>query len=88
MDAEEIHSRFSPDEEYSNNNQSEGRLLEVAFFQKNKKYSFDQNDFPWYALKLFHFFMQEEMPGMEEAYTQYENSQPRCEVGGYIAENN
>ena len=24
---------------------------------------------------------------MEEAYTQYENSQPRCEVGDYIVEN-
>ena len=57
-------------------------------FRKIKKHSFDQNDFPWYALKLFHFFMQEEMAGMEEAYTQYENSQPRCEVGGYIVENN
>ncbi|XP_037415427.1 uncharacterized protein LOC119278177 [Triticum dicoccoides] len=37
----------------------------------------------------------EEVPGMEEAfshfssdYTEYENSQPRCEVGDCIIENN
>ena len=37
LDAEEIHARFSPDEEYTNNNQSEGQLLEVTSFQKNRQ---------------------------------------------------
>ena len=37
LDAEEIKARFSPDEEYTNNNQSEGQLLEVTSFQKNRQ---------------------------------------------------
>ena len=37
LDAEEIHAKFSPDEEYSNNNQSEDQLPKVASFLKNRQ---------------------------------------------------